>query len=116
MKIGIVGSRNIRYTDFSKFLSHIPVECTEIISGGAVGVDFLAKIAADYLSIKITEFLPQYDLYGKKAPLIRNHLIVKSSEMVIAFWDMKSKGTLHTINLCQKYSIPCKVISINEIT
>lgn len=115
MKVGIVGSRNITYTDFSKFLSYIPKECTEIVSGGAVGVDFLAKIAANYLSVKMTEYLPQYNVYGKRAPLVRNNHIVKNSDIVLAFWDMKSRGTLHSINLCKKYNVPYKIISIQEI-
>ena len=115
MKVGIVGSRNITYTDFSKFLSYIPKECTEIISCVAVGIDFLAKIAANYLSVKMTEFLPQYKIYGKKAPLIRNSSIVKNSDIVLAFWDMKSQGTLHSINLCQKYYLGNVLIFLKEI-
>lgn len=115
MTVGIVGSRSLITSDFSKFLSYIPKECTEIISGGAVGVDLLAKIAANYLSVKMTEYLPEYKIYGKKAPLIRNQLIVKNSDIVIAFWDMQSRGTLHSINLCKKYNVPYKIISLDKI-
>ena len=40
MKAAIIGSRNITNIDLSRF---IPKETTEIISGGAKGVDTIAK-------------------------------------------------------------------------
>ena len=40
MKAAIIGSRNITNIDLSRF---IPKKTTEIISGGAKGVDTLAK-------------------------------------------------------------------------
>ena len=58
MKIGVVGSRGLIINDMGKY---VPSECTEIISGGAVGVD---KCVADYArknNIKLTEILPEVD-------------------------------------------------------
>ena len=39
----------------------------------ARGVDTLARQAAKLLGLPIWEIYPQYQLYGRTAPLIRNH-------------------------------------------
>ncbi len=109
MKIGIIGSRNLAISNLDEY---IPEECTEIISGGAIGVD---KCAADYAKSKgimLTEILPEYKIYGKGAPLIRNKAIVERADMIIAFWDGKSKGTKSVIDYANKLYKPCKVIII----
>ena len=95
LKTAIIGSRNLIVTDFEKYL---PEGTTEIVSGGAKGIDSCAKKFAIKNKIKITEFLPEYDKYGRIAPLKRNDLIIDYSDMVIAFWDGKSKGTKDMIN------------------
>ncbi len=46
---------------------------------------------------------PEYDKFpAKSAPIIRNETIVKMSDILLAFWDGKSKGTLSTIKLARK--------------
>ena len=71
MKIAIVGSRNIDSVNMKEYL----VKCDEIISGGAKGIDSLAAKYANENNIKLTEFLPEYNIYGKAAPIIRNKKI-----------------------------------------
>ena len=96
MKIGIVGSRNIKEYDIGKY---IPKETEEIVSGGAVGIDRCARRYALDHSIRLTEFLPEYEKYGRKAaPLKRNLQIIEYSDMIIAFWDGTSRGTKHVID------------------
>lgn len=99
MKVAIIGSRNLTVTDIEKYL---PINVTEIVSGGARGIDTCAKNYAIRKGIKITEFLPQYDKYGRGAPLKRNLQIIDYSDMVIAFWDGKSRGTRYVIENCRK--------------
>lgn len=115
MRVAIVGSRNVKNINFKKFLSYIPKNCTHIISGGAVGIDFMAEVAANYLETKLTVIKPDYKTFGRKAPLVRNGQIVKQSDYVVAFWDMKSHGTAHTIKLCQSFEIPYKIVDISFI-
>ena len=57
MKTSIIGSRNITNVDLLRF---IPVGTTEIVSGGARGVDTVAKEYANRNGLKLTEFLPDY--------------------------------------------------------
>ncbi len=80
-----------------------------IVSGGARGID---RCAADYArrhSLQLIEFLPDYEQYGRRAPLIRNMDIVRECDMLIAFWDGKSRGTKFTLNEAKKQGKPFKV-------
>lgn len=98
MKIAIVGSRDIKVTDFEKYVS----SDDEIISGGAKGVDSCVAEYARKNGIKLTEILPRYELYGRAAPIIRNRKIVESADKIIIFWNGSSKGTLSVISYAEK--------------
>ena len=82
----------------------------EIVSGGAKGVDACAVEYALKHEMKYTEFLPEYDLYGRSAPIIRNKEIVDYADRIVAFWDGTSKGTLSVIKYAKKKGKDCKVI------
>jgi predicted Rossmann fold nucleotide-binding protein DprA/Smf involved in DNA uptake len=99
MRYGIVGSRE--FTDYSivqKVLDEHNIYIVEIVSGGARGADSLAARYAEENAIVLVEFLPDYDKYGKKAPFVRNKLIVDNSDIIIAFWNGISRGTKHSID------------------
>jgi len=57
MKTAIIGSRGIRNLRLEQFL---PEDVSEIISGGARGVDALAAEYADIHEIPLKVFLPDY--------------------------------------------------------
>ena len=107
MKVAIVGSRNLTNLELARYVSE---EVKEIVSGGAVGVDFLAAEYAKSKKIKLTEFLPEYERYGRAAPIVRNQKIVDYSDEIIAFWNGISKGTLSVIKYAQKAGKPCEII------
>lgn len=107
MKIAIIGSRNLQNMDIG---TYIPSTCTEIVSGGARGVDTLAAEYAQQNNIPITVFNPDYEKFGRAAPIVRNRQIVDYADEVIAFWDGCSKGTLFVIQYCNKIRKPCKII------
>lgn len=106
MKVAVVGSRNLRVENLEKYL---PVGVTEIVSGGARGVDTSAREYALAKGIKLTEFLPEYDKYGRGAPLRRNITIIEYADLVLAFWDGSSHGTKYVIDNCKKRGVPVKV-------
>ena len=106
MKIAIVGSRNISVSDIDKYISH----ADEVVSGGAAGVDRCAAEYAKSKGLKLTEFLPQYERYGRAAPIVRNKEIVDYADTVIVFWNGSSKGTLSVIKYAQKAEKPVEVI------
>ena len=107
MKLAIIGSRNIDDIVIDKY---IPEATTEIVSGGAKGVDTLAKFFAQKNGLILTEFLPRYDLYGKVAPIKRNREIAEYADEAIAFWDGRSKGTDHAIGFFKKLGKKVTVI------
>lgn len=106
MKVAIVGSRGLKVSNLGKYL---PDSVTEIVSGGAKGIDTCAKEYARSNGIKLTEFLPQYEKYGRSAPLKRNITIIESVDLVLAFWDGVSHGTKCVIDNCKSRGIPINV-------
>ena len=106
MKVAVIGSRNLRVDDLGKYL---PEGVTEIVSGGARGVDTSAREYALAKGIKLTEFLPEYYKYGRGAPLRRNITIIEYADLVLAFWDGSSHGTKYVIDNCKKRGVPVKV-------
>lgn len=112
MKVAIVGSRNLAVNNIEKYL---PETVDEIISGGARGIDFCAEKYAKQAGIKLTEFLPEYKKYGRSAPLKRNLQIIDYADIVIAFWDGKSRGTKHVIENCKRLKKKVTVILVNPL-
>ena len=101
MKTAVVGSRGlILRSDDLKF--YVPTVTTEIVSGGAKGIDTAAKKYAEEKKYKYTELLPDYKKYGRGAPLKRNDEIIDYADIVVAIWDGKSKGTKYAIDKCNK--------------
>ncbi|NMP38580.1 MAG: hypothetical protein GX051_10770 [Clostridiales bacterium] len=97
-KVAIIGSRNLTVYNLENYL---PNGTTEIVSGGARGIDTCAREYARLNGIKLTEFLPEYVKYGRGAPLKRNLLIIDCADEVIAFWDGSSHGTKYVIDNCR---------------
>lgn len=107
MKVAVIGSRGLTVDDLGKYL---PENTTEIVSGGARGVDTSARNYARSHNIKLTEFLPDYDSYGKRAPLLRNLQIIDYADVVLAFWDGESRGTWFVIDNCKKRNVPVRIL------
>ncbi len=95
MKVAVIGSRGLSVNNLEDYL---PEGVTEIVSGGAVGIDTCAKNYANQHGLALTEFLPDYARFSRVAPLKRNDQIVDYADMVIAFWDGKSCGTKYVID------------------
>ncbi len=110
MKVAVIGSRGLSVTDLGRYL---PENTTEIVSGGAKGVDTSAREYALSHGIKLTDFLPEYTKYGRSAPLKRNIAIIEYSDIVLAFWDGKSRGTKFVIDNCRKLGVEVRVYIID---
>ena len=106
MKLAIIGSRTCPPVDIEAYLKYIP---DTIVSGGAIGADTYAKEFAIKHNLKLIEFLPDYEKYGRKAPLVRNKLIVEECDCLIAFWDGKSRGTGHMISFAKRRGLDVSI-------
>ena len=89
MKLLVVGSRSITSVDLSQYIQS---DVDTIISGGADGIDSLAEHYADLHRISKYILRPQYNIYGRAAPLKRNEQMVDMADAVLAIWDGDSKG------------------------
>lgn len=110
--VAIIGSRTIKSVNFNRFINKDHV--AQIVSGGANGVDKLAEQWAKQNRIDFVEFKPNYKIYGKRAPLVRDEEMVDYCDAVIAFWDGKSPGTLYTLKYATKNKRPIYLHMIEE--
>ncbi len=106
----ICGSRSIDYVNLDMFIN--PESCGAIVSGGAIGIDSLAKNWAFRHKIEYIEFKPNYEIWGKQAPLERDKDMVDFCDVVIAFWDGVSSGTQFTFNYALKQQ---RIIFVHKI-
>lgn len=106
MKIAVIGSRSILTADLDTYIS----DGDEIVSGGAVGIDSCAAAYAEKNGISLKVFIPEYEKYGRGAPIVRNKQIVDYADKILAFWDGKSRGTLSVIKYAEKVGKPCEII------
>ena len=101
MNVGVVGSRDWTDKEFIfKILDEVDLRSggqDTIVSGGAIGADTFAEKYAKEKHITRLIIKPDYEHHGKIAPLLRNKVIIDYSDMLVAFWNGKSKGTLHAI-------------------
>ncbi len=109
MKAAVIGSRSIRIACLDDYL---PGGIDEIVSGGAVGVDTLARDYARRHGLRLTEFLPDYETYGRAAPLRRNDEIIDYADVVFAFWDGESHGTRYVIEKCREKGKRVRVFKV----
>jgi hypothetical protein len=101
MKIAIIGGREYKdYDRLRRILDLYPA--TVIVSGGARGADSLGARYADEKGLQKEIYEPDWDLFGKRAGFMRNTDIVENSDMIIAFWDGKSRGTKDSLNKAEK--------------
>ena len=116
MKLAIVGGRDYKdYDKFKRVVDNFIEEYgtpSEIVSGGASGVDTMAVLYARENGIILTEFKPDWTKYGKKAGILRNTDIVEGSTHVLALPTEKSVGTYDSINKAKKLDKILKVVHV----
>lgn len=107
MKIIIAGGREFKnYQTLcdvcSWMLSKTDLSTVTIVSGGARGVDQMGERFAKEHGIKFIVMKPDWDKHGKAGGYIRNQEMANASTHVIAFWDGKSRGTKHMIDIAKR--------------
>src|SRR3990167_1415276 len=111
MKISFSGHRDkiAKDDDIISLLMKYPN--ASIVHGGAKGFDSQVHSVASALNKQIMVILPSYNLYGKKAPIIRNRYIVEIGDILVALYDgRKYGGTFHTINIAKRLNKPIVIL------
>lgn len=99
MKVLICGSRGINDgAVVAQAVAQSEMAPTHIVSGGARGVDTLARLYAQSNGIEFTEYVADWNKHGKRAGFLRNVTMVDVVDAVIAVWDGASRGTKHSID------------------
>jgi len=94
---------------------------TEVVSGGAKGVDALGEAWARENLIPIRRFPADWDYHGRKAGPIRNRQMAEYADQLLAFWDGESKGTGNMIRQAKARGLnvvvwPIGGVTLDEIT
>jgi hypothetical protein len=108
-RVAIIGSRD--YPDLEAvraFVRSLPAGTT-VISGGARGVDREAGLAALDAGLPFEPHLPDYNTYGRRAPLVRNGVIAERCDRMVAFWWQESRGTADAIRRARVLGKPVEV-------
>lgn len=122
VRIIVAGSRDFNDSSLlTKTLSDFIAELAlsggvelEIVSGGARGADRLGERFAYAYHIPIALFEADWEKHGKRAGYLRNEEMAKYGTHLVAFWDGKSKGTKHMIDLATKNNLIVKVIRYEQ--
>jgi SLOG family YspA-like protein len=111
MRVIIAGSRS--FDNNSKLMGMVmdavlksKFQITEVVSGGALGVDMAGENWAHIYGVPVKLFIPDWNKYGKSAGMIRNADMVEYADALIVLWDGKSKGTANTIKRAKALGIP----------
>lgn len=111
LRVIVCGSRN--WTDREQIanrLFDLPPGSL-IVHGNAKGADRIAGQEAEKLGHYVEPWDALWNLWGKRAGPIRNEAMAKAgADLCIAFWDGKSRGTQHMVDMAEKYGIPLDLV------
>ena len=115
MKVIIAGSRDCNsFTLVCQAIKESGFIISEVVSGTARGIDKTGEYWAMQNNIPIKEFIPNWDLYGKSAGIMRNLKMADYADALIAIWDYKSPGTKHMIKCAKKKDLKIFILPIME--
>lgn len=114
LKVIVAGGRD--FSDYQR-LTDVLFEYAEqycdvaisLVSGMARGADKLAYEFAMEHNVQCHEFPADWNKYGKSAGYKRNAEMAHFADVLIAFWDGKSRGTKHMIETMQKLGKPVQI-------
>ena len=81
-----------------------------VISGTAAGADKLGEEYAELRGFDLIQMPAQWDAYGKSAGYRRNVDMADACDGIVVFWDGKSKGSKHMIDIGLRKELPTKTV------
>ncbi len=114
MKIIIAGGRDFNEYELLKSSCDLlfrSYEDVEIVSGTARGADSLGERYANEIGYPIKRFSADWDKFKKAAGYIRNEQMAEYADCLVAFYDGRSKGTTHMLNIAQKHNLIIHIIN-----
>lgn len=86
-----------------------------VISGHARGADTLGEKYATDEGLDLEIYPADWKKYGKSAGFKRNEQMAEIADGLIAFWDCKSHGTKHMIDIASEKGLKIKTIEYGKI-
>lgn len=121
VRVIIAGSRT--FNDYKMIVEAAcmylnPEDSITIISGAARGADTLGEVFAHRNSLSLVKMPAKWDIYGKRAGYLRNEEMANYAAegigILLAFWDGKSHGTKHMIQIAKAKGLEVHVIMYAE--
>lgn len=113
MKTIIAGSRSVQnQSHLLAAISRARLPISEVVSGGARGIDRLGEQWATTQGIPVRQFLPNWEKFGRAAGMIRNAEMARYADALIAIWDGKSRGTKQMIEQAKKYGLKVFITTV----
>lgn len=85
-----------------------------IVSGHAKGADLAGEQYANEEKLDLEIFPADWKKYGKSAGFRRNEQMAEFADALIAFWDGKSNGTKHMIDIATEKGMNVRVVKYLE--
>jgi len=89
----------------------LPNRALIVISGMARGADSMAHSIAVSSGVAVQKFPADWDKFGKSAGYRRNVQMAEIADGLLAFWDGKSRGTKHMIDIATERGLFVRVIT-----
>ncbi len=103
MKVIVAGSRAVaHYALVANAIRESGFDISEIVSGGARGVDQLGELYALRNGIRLKRMPAEWNAYGKSAGFRRNAEMAEYADALVAIWDGESSGTGHMIQVAKR--------------
>lgn len=113
MKLIIAGSRTFTNFSFLKYvLDSLKLKGQiTVISGTARGADQMGEQWAALRGHTVVRMPANWGAHGRSAGYKRNKEMAKVATHCICFWDGKSKGTKHMIDLAREHKLYLRVFT-----
>lgn len=111
MKVIVAGGRNIEIYEVVLLALQEPGPqfydaISEVVSGGAFGVDLLGEIWAITHQIPVKKFPADWKKYGQRAGPLRNAQMARYADALVLVWDGESKGSRSMLEKAEVAGIP----------
>ena len=114
-KVIVAGSRTITDSkSINEILERYCYSDVEIVSGGAQGVDKIGEDYGNVWSLPVKIFPADWKQHDKAAGPIRNEEMAQYADVLVAFWDGKSKGTRDMINRALNHNLEVHVYIMKD--
>ena len=118
MRVIIAGSRDIPFDHaifwIGKAIKESGFMPTEVLSGGARGVDRAGEVWAQCRNIPVRRFPADWQGYGPIAGRARNLKMAESADGLIAIWNGVSTGTEHMIETAKRCKLKVFVLDTTK--